>query len=80
MLTEAFLVVGAGGDAFDCPEGFTSENAPEHEATAENPLTAGRLTVCAACDKENCSIKHQTTCRRKAVLSRENFHCPEGQF
>ena len=65
---------------FLCPEGFTSENAPEHEVAIEKPLMVKRLTICAACERTDCSIKHQTKCRRKAILGRENFHCPHQLF
>jgi hypothetical protein len=80
MLIEAYRVASVEGDMFPCPEGFTSESIPECEVTGEKPLMVERLTICAACDQTDCSIKHQTRCRRKAMLNRENFHCPEGQF
>jgi len=43
-------------------------------------VTGERLAVCADCDDESCGVKHQSSCRARAVLSRENFHCPAGKF
>ena len=80
MLIEAYQVGNADGDAFECPEGFSCENAPQHQPAIEESLTVERLAVCAACDQADCSIKRQTKCRRNAILGRKNFHCPDGRF
>ena len=80
MLIDAYQVIGAEAEAFECPEGFAAETAPEPEATIANPLAGERLTICTACGWTDCGIKHQTQCRRKAILSRKNFHCPQGNF
>lgn len=80
MLIKAYRVSNATGDAFECPEGFTTGNTPEHRPAIDESLTAKRLAVCKECSEDSCSIKHQTDCRRRAILCRENFHCPDGRF
>ena len=62
----------------DCPCGITADDLPAVRDAAA--IVAERLAVCNACGNAACSIKHQTVCRRRAILARENFHCPVGHF
>ena len=62
----------------DCPHGVTVDDLPPVVDLAA--VVTERLAVCADCDDESCGVKHQSNCRRRAVLCRENFHCPEGRF
>jgi len=62
----------------ECPHGMTVDDLPP--VVDLGAVVVERLAVCKACGDESCSITHQTDCRRRAVLGRENFHCPEGRF
>jgi len=68
----------SAGAPDDCPHGVSIDDLPE----IRNPgaIAAGRLTICQACGETDCSIKHQTDCRARAILGREYFHCPQGRF
>jgi len=61
-----------------CPHGVTVDDLPPVVDLAA--VMAKRLAVCDDCDDQSCGVKHQSSCRRRAVLGRENFHCPEGRF
>ena len=66
-----------------CPHGVTADDLPpvtEVLVSAGSPLAVERLAVCDACDDGDCGIKHQTNCRRRAILSRANFQCPRRRF
>ncbi|MBT3201528.1 MAG: hypothetical protein HN350_16625 [Phycisphaerales bacterium] len=79
MLLAIYHTPDANEDDFPCPEGFTAGATPKYITPAESPLMLERLAICKPCDDE-CSINHQTQCRRKAILAREHFHCPNGRF
>jgi len=68
----------SAGAPDDCPHGVSIDDLPE----IRNPgaIAARRLAICAACDNTGCGIKHQTDCRARAILGRENFQCPRGRF
>ena len=61
-----------------CPHGVTVDGLPPVRDLAS--IVTGRLAICNACYDRGCSIKHQTACRRKAILGREHFHCPNELF
>ena len=68
---------------FDCPAGFTADNLPKPAITnlrEQSTIAAKRLAVCEDCGDDACGIKHQSGCRRRAVLGREDFHCPQRRF
>ena len=46
---------------------------------ARTTLAGTRQAVCDECEID-CPIKRDTRCHRKAILNREQFHCPEGKF
>ena len=61
----------------DCPHGVTIDSLPPRvDVTA---LAKTRQAVCDECEID-CPIKRDTRCHRKAILNREQFHCPEGKF
>ena len=62
----------------DCPHGVTIDSLPAVVDFAA-ALTE-RLTMCKECGDASCSIKHQTDCRLRAILGRQNFHCPDERF
>ena len=80
MLIETYQVAGVQRGGFECPEGFTADTVPDYRASIEDSLPARRMEICTACDQTDCGIKHQTKCRRRAILTRDNFHCPRQRF
>ena len=66
-----------------CPEGWTIDKLPEAppaDPPAKFPeFAVDRLAVCEKCDRD-CPVLKYKSCRRRAVLARENFHCPSGEF
>jgi len=62
----------------ECPYGMLIDDLPEAVIVSSRP--ARRASICASCPNDDCGIKHQSACNRAAILKRENFHCPEGQF
>ena len=61
-----------------CPHGVTLADLPPAVDLAA--VATERLAVCDECDDESCGVKHQSSCRARALLARENFHCPQGRF
>jgi len=67
----------SSGGPDNCPYGITADSLPA--SVNINTRANDRQAQCDSCDVE-CPIKHYTKCRRRAVLKRENFHCPDGRF
>ena len=61
-----------------CPHGVTIDDLPPIVDTST--IVKERMVFCQSCDDESCGVKHQSKCRQRAVLSRGNFHCPDGRF
>ena len=63
---------------FDCPHGVTAKDLPAVRKVAR--VLAQRLATCRSCTDPDCAIKHHTNCRARAILARDNYHCPQGRF
>ena len=68
----------SAGAPVECPHGVMADDLPP--VADFGAILAKRLAVCKVCGDNSCSIMHQIDCRRRAVLGRENLHCPKGQF